>query len=38
MLRILDNLEEDLLEKVVGTFRMRLEQCVKNSGGLVKIK
>ena len=36
MMEIWDNLEEDLLEKIVGSFRARLEACIRNNGGLVK--
>ncbi len=38
MMEIWDNLDEDLLEKIVGSFKARLEACIKNNGGLVKFK
>jgi transposase len=36
MMKIWDDLSEDMRKKLVGTFRGRLKECIKNKGGLVR--
>ena len=37
MMEIYDSLDDDLLKKIVGSFRSRLEACVRNNGEIVRL-